>query len=1130
MRFIQKLFLLTCLCWGATASATLVGPGTKPVLYVMQQVNLDGSVSTVEGRTGAAVLGEAGVGSSAGSTPIAAPAALPSVAPFELAGANSISNVQTELSTFAAVNGPALTAAMGVYASTYGFSSMWYSFTQPIMVRGTDAAGNPLDTERQILWSVFVDGAGRGSWADPRLIDPSPTIVHITYYTDTLPTDMPAGWKPANAGLLRYVVRDARTFAPRGAEVVQDMNGAFDQPINDAAFSSSQGFNCLVSTANAGCNPAHAPFSVQGLIAQTGASYALVDYIYALEPDYEKVNDAYCTNRDAAGFCLRARGEFNYTLRRVTYCGCAPALFENVGTYRLNLNQYGDRFMIDGSTLEVRPLQRFQSSFLSPPEAFSHNMTITVAEAMALANKVIHPIYGNRLMEAEELGPPGEVTSPAIEVVGFLQNSLYWFTTPDSTTGAHFSAQALCEVDTLTLRFVAGANVGGDPATGSDNGGFQNPVWASFPGGPGSDTFSTTFGGYSCGGVAHFNGVTTLDFFLDGFAFAGCRNSMLNAIGIGNICLPGHSFAPPRANATTGEGCAGPIHSLCGVCPPGATGIFTEPVGPTCAPQVVCTMVGPTEPALEQSYPGYRANWGVIGSDCPWIGEVYGWVVGAWSPWSDTCADVATRTRIVQCRDELGNMADWALCIDRLGPPPHDTETGPNYSGCSFIWDTGPWSAWSSLCDTNASRNRVVRCLRSDGTIMSDGFCPIPKPNEFETAAVYDGCSYAWLARAYDACSGGVQTRVIDCQRSNGDIVDPVFCGAMPRPNDTLPCGGPSCDCSYQDDFGAFTPHVDNIPVSECVNVAGDKRNATCTCECRITWDVPPGYPVETISETPIEDCVPNPGTWHTAWCAMPFDFMWSVGDWSACSATCGPGTQTRDVDCLTVIGTPGRYAQCLLLGPEPASTQACNLGPCGGGCWNNPVMTLKGPTLTCSPTSFNVLYEAASQLGGISCGSIGSTAVVTVPECVGSCAVCASTDDDMYQVTCTADPCVTPPQCSDGIDNDGDGFTDYSGDTCCLTNYGASESGCGGPVCANNVRYPRITCPVAFGGPFAVAADTPNPTCCSGVVHAICAGDGMTSRDYDVGPAICGPPGAIPDTCSCHDGLSGPTSFQRRS
>ena len=62
------------------------------------------------------------------------------------------------------------------------------------------------------------------------------------------------------------------------------------------------------------------------------------------------------------------------------------------------------------------------------------------------------------------------------------------------------------------------------------------------------------------------------------------------------------------------------------------------------------------------------------------------------------------------------------------------------------------------------------------------------------------------------------------------------------------------------------------------------------------------------------------------------YTFSWEAGAWSSCSASCGGGTQTRDVKCRRSDGqyfsdaVGARFA-----GEKPAVSQPCNTQACSG-------------------------------------------------------------------------------------------------------------------------------------------------------------------------------------------------------
>lgn len=95
----------------------------------------------------------------------------------------------------------------------------------------------------------------------------------------------------------------------------------------------------------------------------------------------------------------------------------------------------------------------------------------------------------------------------------------------------------------------------------------------------------------------------------------------------------------------------------------------------------------------------------------------------------------------------------------------------------------------------------------------------------FTTTAPPPEYTYSWSAGAYGSCSAtacgttGTQTRSVVCRRSDGAIVDDAFC-SLPKPVTSISCSAPACPFSWTTGFDT-TPEPSmsvpelNIPYTE---------------------------------------------------------------------------------------------------------------------------------------------------------------------------------------------------------------------------------------------------------------------------------------------------------------------------
>lgn len=190
----------------------------------------------------------------------------------------------------------------------------------------------------------------------------------------------------------------------------------------------------------------------------------------------------------------------------------------------------------------------------------------------------------------------------------------------------------------------------------------------------------------------------------------------------------------------------------------------------------------------------------------------YSWQADAWQG-AAGCGDTVTQTRNVYClRSDGAHVAD-GLCGDS-STKPASTQPITDYSQCSYSWQQTV-GTWSATCSASATRTNVVTCARQDGQIVDDSYCSAAtKPSTTDTGN-YAGCTYAGtygapLGTCNPTSSGsttGKQTTTLStCKRSDGADVTSENVGknySECAKNSTQSCT-PTYTGTYS--YGACTP------------------------------------------------------------------------------------------------------------------------------------------------------------------------------------------------------------------------------------------------------------------------------------------------------------------------------------
>ncbi|XP_029103352.1 A disintegrin and metalloproteinase with thrombospondin motifs 20-like isoform X1 [Scleropages formosus] len=301
------------------------------------------------------------------------------------------------------------------------------------------------------------------------------------------------------------------------------------------------------------------------------------------------------------------------------------------------------------------------------------------------------------------------------------------------------------------------------------------------------------------------------------------------------------------------------------------------------------------------------------------------WYYGAWSQCSKTCGR-GTRTRNSYCKDHLGRQLPEGGCsrVERLAAESCGEEPCPD-------WFAAAWSECSPTCGVGV-RHRQVRCIL-DRKRLTDQMCdPTSKPSTVWPCHLPECAS--WQAGHWGACSvtcgWGHQMRTVRCVSAvHVQTVDDSECNAASRPRDAQTCEVVTCPQTppplgtvqpsdsqllrFRWRYGSWT--TPNPGVLQCSVSCGWGQQARYV-SCRDAQ----GQEAEESS------CAHLTRPPRSLACFRPCG-RWQAGEWSPCSATCGVGSSSRSVVCVTFRNQPQDH----FCPPDkrPGAERECSTVPC---------------------------------------------------------------------------------------------------------------------------------------------------------------------------------------------------------
>ncbi|XP_056137689.1 LOW QUALITY PROTEIN: A disintegrin and metalloproteinase with thrombospondin motifs 20-like [Lampris incognitus] len=167
------------------------------------------------------------------------------------------------------------------------------------------------------------------------------------------------------------------------------------------------------------------------------------------------------------------------------------------------------------------------------------------------------------------------------------------------------------------------------------------------------------------------------------------------------------------------------------------------------------------------------------------------WRTGPWGACSSTCAGGFQR-RVVVCQDAYGRSNSY--CDERVKP----AESKSCDSGPCPLWNFGIWGECTQTCG-GGRRTRLVVCQRPNGQRLNNHNCDIlDKPPDVEQCNLQP-CpgSASWHRRPWKPCSvscgRGTKQREIACVYQNQTLTEDGHCSHLSRPRTQKACRARGC-------------------------------------------------------------------------------------------------------------------------------------------------------------------------------------------------------------------------------------------------------------------------------------------------------------------------------------------------
>lgn len=225
------------------------------------------------------------------------------------------------------------------------------------------------------------------------------------------------------------------------------------------------------------------------------------------------------------------------------------------------------------------------------------------------------------------------------------------------------------------------------------------------------------------------------------------------------------------------------------------------------------------------------------------------------------------------------------------------------------------WNICSKTCGGGEQQRRVLCVRKSDGALASERYCRTAIPARTRVCNK-NAClkQYTWKTREWNSCTatcgGGFKTRVVNCVEEGTELVAQESRCKQTKPDTVEPCAMDECET-----FVWKINHVGRCSVS----CGGGHKLRIINCVKESNHDVIVG-----------NNYCDGPSPLRILKCNEQIcpEYVWSIGERSPCSVTCGDGVVTRSVKCIEKVSrnivTPSNCKQ-----TKPDDILKCNERQC---------------------------------------------------------------------------------------------------------------------------------------------------------------------------------------------------------